>query len=50
MITSAGDEWKKKEAFVNLRNYVLALIWIWASYLLINLIFYFVNINTWVIS
>jgi len=50
MITSAGDEWKKKEAFVNLRNYILALIWIWASYLLINLIFYFVNINTWVIS
>ncbi len=50
MITSAGDEWKKKEAFVNLKNYILALIWIWSSYLLINLIFYFVNVNTWVIS
>ena len=49
MITSAWDEWKKKEAFVNLRNYILALIWIWASYLLINLIFYFVNVNTWVV-
>jgi len=50
MITSGGDEWKKKEAFVNLKNYILALIWIWTSYLLINLIFYFININTWVIS
>jgi len=49
MITSAWDEWKKKEAFVNLKNYILALIWIWASYLLINLIFYFVNVNTWVV-
>ncbi len=49
MITSAWDEWKKKEAFVNLRNYILALVWIWASYLFINLIFYFVNLNTWVI-
>ncbi len=49
MITSAWDEWKKKEAFVNLKNYILALIWIWASYLIINLIFYFVNVNTWVV-
>jgi len=50
MITSAWDEWKKKEAFVNLKNYIIALIWIWSSYMIINLIFYFVNVNTWVIS
>jgi len=49
MIINAWDEWKKKEAFVNLKNYILALIWIWSSYLIINLIFYFVNVNTWIV-
>ena len=50
IIVSAWDENKKKEALKNVRNYILAIIWIWAAYLLVNLIFYFININTWVIS
>jgi len=50
IIVSAWDENKKKEAFKNIRNYILAIIWIWSAYLFVNLIFYFININTWVIS
>jgi len=46
IITSAGDENKKKEAFTNLRNYTIAIILIGVAFLIINLIFYFVNTNT----
>lgn len=47
VITSAGDENKKKEAFTNLKNYIIAIIMIWVAFLIVNLIFYFVNSNTW---
>jgi len=46
IVTAAWDDNKQKEAFKNVKNYVIALIWIWVAYLLINLIFHFVNINT----
>ena len=46
IITSAWDENKKKEAFTNLKNYAIALILIGVAYLIVNLIFYFVNVNT----
>ncbi len=46
IITAAWDDNKQKEAFKNVKNYILALIWIWVSYLIINLIFHFVNYNT----
>ena len=46
MITSAWDEEKKKEAFKNLKNYIITLILIWAWYLIVNLVFHFVNKNT----
>jgi len=50
MITSAWDEEKKKEAFKNLKNYIITLILIWAWYLIVNLVFDIVNENTKSIS
>jgi len=50
MITSAWNEEKRKEAFKNLKNYIIALILIWAWYLIVNLVFYIVNENTKSIS
>jgi len=46
IITSAWDENKKKEAMTNLRNYILAIILIWVAYMIVNLIFYFINVNS----
>ncbi len=46
MIWSAWNEEKKKEAFKNLKNYIIALILIWAWYLIVNLIFNFMNDST----
>lgn len=46
MITSAWDENKKNEAWKNVRNYIFAIIFIGVAYLIVNLIFKFVNINT----
>ena len=46
IITSAWDENKKKEAFTNLKNYAIAIVLIWVAFLIVNLIFYFVNVNT----
>ena len=46
IITSAWDENKKKEAFTNLKNYAIAIVMIWVAFLIVNLIFYFVNVNT----
>lgn len=46
MIWSAWNEEKKKEAFKNLKNYIIALILIWAWYLIVNLVFSFVNDST----
>ena len=46
IITSAWDENKQKEAFINLKNYIIAIILIWVAYLIVNLIFWFVNTNT----
>ena len=46
IITAAWDDNKQKEAFKNVKNYIIALIWIWVAYLLVNLIFHFVNVNT----
>lgn len=43
IITAAWNENKKKEALINVKNYLIALILIWASYLIINFIFYLVN-------
>jgi len=46
LISQAHDENKKKEAFTNLKNYIIAIIMIWVAYLIVNLIFHFVNTNT----
>ena len=46
VITAAWDENKQKEAFTNLKNYIIAIILIWVAFLIVNLIFWFVNTNT----
>ena len=46
IITASGDDNKQKEAFTNVKNYIIALVLIWVSYLIISLIFHFVNYNT----
>jgi len=45
IITAGGDDNKQKEAMKNLKNYILAIIWIWVSYLFVNLVFHFVITN-----
>jgi len=46
VITWAWDENKQKEAFTNLKNYTIAIIAIGVSFLIVNLIFHFINVNT----
>ncbi len=46
IITAWWDDNKEKEAFKNVKNYIIAIILIWVSYLIINLIFRFVHENT----
>lgn len=46
IITAAWDDNKKKEALKNVRNYILAIIFIWVSYLIVNLVFNFMDVNT----
>jgi len=46
MVSFAWNEEKKKEAFKNLKNYIIAIILIWTAYLIVNLVFNFMNKNT----
>lgn len=46
IITAWWNENKKKEAFINIKNYILALVFIWTWYLVINMVFYIVNKST----
>ena len=46
LITSAWwDNWKKI-ALQNLKNYIIAIILIWVSYLIVSLAVYFVSVNS----
>lgn len=46
IITATWDDNKQKEALKNVKNYIIAIIMIWVAYLIVNLIFRFVNTNT----
>ena len=46
IITARWDDNKQKEAFKNVKNYTIALIGIWVSYLIVILIFHFVIFNS----
>jgi len=47
IITAWWDENKQKEAFKNVKNYILAIILIGITALIVNLIFWVVNYSTW---
>lgn len=43
MIGSAWDEEKKKEAFKNIKNYIITIVFIWVARLIIMLLFNMIN-------
>ena len=46
IVTASWDTNKQKEALINVKNYILVLIWIAVSYLIVSLIVHFVSINS----
>jgi len=46
IVTAWSNESIQKESLQDIKNYIIALIWIGVSYMLINLIFHFININS----
>ncbi len=46
IITAAWDDNKQKEALKNVKNYIIALIMIWISYLIVNFVIHFVIVNS----
>jgi len=47
IITAWWDENKQKEAFKNVKNYILAIILIGITALIVNFIFWVINKSTW---
>jgi len=46
IVVAWNNENIQKESMKDIRNYIIALIWIWVSYLIINLVFHFINVTT----